>query len=102
MVLLKNPHHVPVEPGLQPRDSRPASHLAQVVLIARGLPIILVLGIEPLTAQGNIPRLRMDGLMSHLRTKGLDQPPGTHYIRKSMKRMDAMKAHGNVAGNVHP
>ena len=40
--------------------------------------------------------------MSHLGTKGLDHPSRTHHVGKSMKGMDAMKAHGQITGNVNP
>src|SRR5258708_31585558 len=96
MVLLKHTHYVSIEPSLEQVRFGIPSHLAQIVLITGRLAIVVVLLIEALTTQRDIPRLRMDGLMAHRRTKRLNHPARAHQVGKRMEMMLAVKTHRQI------
>ena len=51
VVLFKDPHHVAIEPSLEPLCLGVSGQLAEIVLIARGLAIVVVLLVKAFAAQ---------------------------------------------------
>src|SRR6266540_3608557 len=73
-----------------------------MVLVARSLPIIIVLVVKPLAHQRHIPRLRVRHFVPQLRSKRLNQSSRAHYVGISREMMLPVKTHRDVAGNVKP
>src|SRR6266545_2596931 len=71
-----------------------------MVLVARSLPIIIVLVVKPLAHQRHIPRLRVRHFVPQLRSKRLNQSSRAHYVGISREMMLPVKTHRDVAGNV--
>src|ERR1700730_14103574 len=102
MMLFEQAHYVAIEPSLQLTCLGIPGHLAQVVLITRGLTIVVVLFIKSLTTKRYVTGLRMRDLVAHVRTEGFEQAPRAHQIGKLIEVMLAVKPHGQVASDVHP
>jgi len=88
MMLFEDSCYVTVEPCRKQFGIGPFGHLAEVVLIAGSLTVILILIVEPKTTKRHISSRRVRGLMSHCRTKGIDHPAGAYHVRESIELMD--------------
>src|SRR6059036_342951 len=73
-----------------------------MVMVARSLPIIIVLVVKPLAHQRHIPRLRVRHFVPQLRSKRLNQSSRAHHVGESREMMLPVKTHRDVAGNVKP
>src|SRR4030067_2296338 len=101
-VRFKNPYYIAVEPGHQPPGVGVPGRLAQVVLIAGRLALILILLVESRTVECHVSRLRVYSLMTHRRAEGIDHTARAHHIRKSEEAVDAVETQGDVPGNIYP
>ena len=102
VVLFEDSCYVTVEPCRKQICIGSFGHLAEIVLIAGSLAVVLVVVVETKTTERHISGLRVRGLMSHCRTKGIDHPAGADHVRESIELMDPVKAHGDVPGDIHP
>jgi hypothetical protein len=102
MVLFEYPYYIPVEPLHQQFGVGPSGCLPEVILITGGLAIILILVVEPRTAERHIPRLGVRYFVPHGGTKSIDHSARAHHVGKGMKLMDSMKPHRNITGNIYP
>ena len=95
--------HFPVEPGVQPLRLGVAGELAQEVLVARSLAVVVVLAVETGARQGHIVGFRMGGFAATpFWPQGVDETAPSHHPRKGVLAFGAMQLEGEFAGQVKP
>src|SRR3974390_1526035 len=92
-----------VEPSVQALALGGAGQLAQEVLIARCLSVVVVLVVETGAGQGHIPGLRVGGFAtSQFWPQGVDQTARAQDAREGMMTLGAMELQTDLAGEIEP